>query len=717
MAFRAPLRLLMILQLLEPIITHKALQAEAKEQKTFEESASVTERTHNPISTSYDKPTETVNNAFLYFNSERTSSALEATPFHHQDIRHHLGNISTSPGYVSGTLNVHDSSSSIRPEDVEFVNIRDEEENLQNTSLYYYYYDYDDDNDFSENVLRQISFTKTLYFCEYLFSAMYGEYSSFPESGITYDNQSVVVIHDEKFINACAPFYDLYNKNCSDMGTFTFCADENVLFLNQQECQKPSDHDVHFEHLLAAALLAEDKTCFQSVCTGSTRLIDHVVNGIHVRLFHTDKMRGDTICSGILQNYYLLNEKEEVYGLKNVHWPCCYPDHTMLLADDPQKHEMLRSWNYLTPKCQEYEMTILVIICIMTTIGITGNIVVIIVLFGKQCLSTGLELLNISLAISDLLLCLFVMAPAVHMHILLMNEDREEVIAFKSYDDIMRNLEYGEVPSKSGHYLFFSFVFNCCTINSIHILFALSYKRLEANAKIPLLDRFPPFNAKISVGIFWIVSLLTSFIIMHDDNGFNSEWNSYAKLPLGVSTKGKRVILPSLMGILGVECAITIVISGMAVYYYREIKKTEVRRETTNGNEEENLTLPMIMMTVFFTISTVSGGTATIIYVHDIKFYQSELVCSLCWWSFLCSTSWNPWLYHLGYRKFRDKATERTKAITAALCWGGSWKPSESGSNQSLGEAEGVTQYSSQQNLPTISASVEGRFTHSEISV
>ncbi|XP_068231402.1 uncharacterized protein [Palaemon carinicauda] len=719
MAIKTSLKTLVILRLLALITTNKVLQAETEKQEIAELPTKEKEKQQYLNNTSHNQFTEILfsNNTLPHLDNEEAILTRETINFHSEniDLRQHSENNASSLGYITDMMKANQSSDFMRPEDAENLSIEDYDQNVNNISLYYHYYYEYEDNDFGENVLRQISFTKTLYFCEYIFSAMYGEYTSFQDSFISYDNKSVTVIHDEKFKDVCAPFFDIYNKNCSNMGAYTFCADENVLFLNKQECKKPSDNDVHFEHLLAAALLADDETCFQSVCNGNIRIIDHVLNGILIRVFHTEENGKQTICHDILQNYYVKNEREEVYGLKNVHWPSCYPDHTFILAEDPQEHEMLRSWNYLPPNCQSYEMTILVIISIIIVTGIIGNITVIITLLGKQCSSIGLELHRISLAFSDLFVCLFVITPALYTHLMLMNGSSDEVMKFKSQKDILNHLKYSqdEIPDNSGH-LISAFVFSCCAINSIHIIFALSYKGLRDNVRLKFLCGLPPLNTEISVGSFWIVSLLTSFIIMHDDNGFSTEWNSYAKLPEGVSVKGKKVVLPMLMAVLGIECLITIIISALAVYYH---KKQQKRGETTTDDLEENLTLPMAIMTILFTIYSVSGGTATYINLKDMRFYQSELVSSMCWWIFLSSTSWNPWLYYLSRRKYRNGAIQRLKAIIAAICWGGSWETFPNSSNQSRHGAQSVNQYSSQQYLRTISSSIEERVTNNEVSV
>ncbi|KAG7157831.1 uncharacterized protein LOC121879576 [Homarus americanus] len=533
---------------------------------------------------------------------------------------------------------------------------------------YEYYYD-DEDNILP--TLREISFTRTLFFCEYIYSAMYGEYTNFTDTVIPYGNASLSVVSDEKFLNVCLPFYLRFNTGeCEKKNRITVCQSDEIAFLHPHGCWRPSSDDVLFEKLLAATLLQEDEVCFQAVCDGSFRVVERVVQGILVLLISPHTTQGaNASCYKYVQEYYAGGPfgSEAVYMTKNIYWSSCFIEYDVLWTREPEPLGLVRAWSYLPPQCRAGESLLVTLVVCVVVSGVTGNILVLVVTARGGHRGEPSNLFRTSLALADLILCLFVLLPSLNVQLSIIDGKMLDPQFHNQYDNIketphLTGTRSTRIVVDGGYQLFSAMLTSSCSIISLLTLFALSFERFIVTVKsIQRKILFTRPRVQGFIVTTWATSLLTVLALMHSDGGNVALWYSFYKLSFGVSPQGLRVTLPTVMAILGIVCLLTVVFSLLAVcrYTIQKARKAAEMRELGETDLDQSKEKPigvltiMVLMTIFFVFSTTLAFVASVLQLSAASVPRVELVCYLCWWGFLAAASWNPWLYHLPSQHFR----------------------------------------------------------------
>ncbi|XP_071550517.1 uncharacterized protein [Panulirus ornatus] len=510
-------------------------------------------------------------------------------------------------------------------------------DNISNFSLY--------DNDYP--TIKFIAFTRSIFLCEYIYSAVYGEYTILADSAVSYGNSSLYVITGERFLEFCVPFLKAFN-DCEERDVITICHAEDVVFVHLHNCQKPSSEDLYFDHLLVATRLEEDDGCFQAVCEGSLRVVERKVDGVVVRLISPNV----TSCHRYLLKYYQRegNETKVRYHTRNQYWPCCFPEYDVVWMGEPEAlASVAKDWSYLPTRCRSGESFLVVMVTCIVIGGVMGNLLVVIILVRHGFKDTTSTMIRMSLALADLLLSLFVLAPSLNEHI-----------------HLIHNTDSFQPSVDGGFQVFSALMMSLCCITSQLNLFALSLERLifaSGIAQRSLLFTRPRMRGFIIVT--WTLSLLVSLVLMSNGDGMIVGLRySFNKLIIGSSPRSTKILLPSAMALLAIVCLLTGGFSVQAVRKHFEGKaqraiEVEEGTETDldqGGDQSCHSTVNMVLTAVFYIGSTLMGGLACVLHLSAARFAHVELICYLCWWVFLGSPAWNPWLYNLPSQQFRNYA-------------------------------------------------------------
>lgn len=225
-------------------------------------------------------------------------------------------------------------------------------------------------------------------------------------------------------------------------------------------------------------------------------------------------------------------------------------------------------------------------------------------------------------------------------------------------DDLRDNPTTENLKTVDGGYrLFSAVVLSTCCIVSVFDLFALSVDDLLRTGRCPGLSNiFKPSSVKAFLVLSWIFSFLTALLLIHDLPGSTALWSSFNKLPIGVSRTGLATSLP----VVAVGLAI-VSLATMVNFFVVLTDHVAKMMWGPNGPEDtksaRRLTLVIILLRLF--LNLVFSLLFGIIVILDltssrIHFAGAEIVSYFGWWLYLAGSSWNPWLYHLHRRHFRE---------------------------------------------------------------
>ncbi|XP_069981418.1 uncharacterized protein [Penaeus vannamei] len=530
-----------------------------------------------------------------------------------------------------------------------------------NGDIYDNSYDNGSHHNYNEDTSLLLMFSRIIYLCEYVFSAIYGSYDKLPTTWVKHNNASLLVVSEPRFVAVCEPFLRRYDT-CEARFPVTVCEAENVTFLHPTSCKRPSLEDVYFEKLLVVMRLEQDDPCFHAVCNGLLRVVDRVVNGVLVRLVSPDGAGevGNTSCHRHIQELFLTPKGEPfAFRARNFQWPFCFAGYHVLWAEDPRPRGLVPLWDFLPVQCRAVEVGLSLFSLLNACFGVTGNIVVIVVRYANFSRWKYQDTIKVSLAICDLFLCLFVILPSIGDHLSL-RAGRLEGPA---------NQETSNVVIDSGFRLFSAVVATTCCITSIFQRFAFSVWILRRTQTRPDFLRVQWLRAFPVVS--WAVSLMTTLLLMHDDTGSTGTWASFSKLPFGLSQISLSISFPIVMAVLALISLLTLL--NYAVILWKNLA-TAARPGHAEGGERiggltnldmadisrrrHRLALLIIQVLVIFVTSFMVGLDLT------LKFREGAYFTSyVAWWLYLSGASWNPWLYNFCSKRFRQDAADVLKKI------------------------------------------------------
>nr|XP_053631797.1 neuromedin-U receptor 2-like [Cherax quadricarinatus] len=522
-----------------------------------------------------------------------------------------------------------------------------------------------------------IPFNTTLYLCNYIYSVIYGGEADYVEYTIDIENQTIVInlYYDDDYINFCLPMFIKF-ETCTNEKYFTLCHEENIsfAFFHSKQCPLASVLQYDYWVIVMDNFMIGKTECVRQICYGIYTFFDDEIAGLGFRVTNFLELINGTTCIDE-NNRLLFFENETSYITQNVHWPCCYPIYTVAWFGNPEEHGLNRAWSYLPLSCQVGEVVLMVMVVCVAVSGVTGNLMVVVVMVSGPHRGEESNMLRTSLAVSDLLVALFVVVPSFCYH----------VKPFFNPNYYFDGDNYGVhylvnhtlstiIVIEEGFILFHALLFSQCSIVSFLTLFLLSLERLVITSRaIRYNDYFTGRRVKAAITLTWVIGFLDTLIFSYDKDGtFIANWSSYKKLPLILSYAFPdnvfyRILHYSQLFLFSVVSLCTVVFSILAIVnFLKEQAREAAEWHSVNmgyhgprKKENRRCLVTQILMTVCFLISVVplhidmyTLGLA--MAPPDISHY--ELRSYICWWLFVCATAWNPWIYNVRGEKFKKDA-------------------------------------------------------------
>ncbi|XP_063594872.1 uncharacterized protein LOC134771846 [Penaeus indicus] len=497
--------------------------------------------------------------------------------------------------------------------------------------------------------------------------------------------KSLQIFHQRDFIDVCLPLFRQYGK-CKEKRYSTFCVEGWTLFLHTRWCQRPSEEDKYFEVLWAVSLMKNDYECFDHICDGSYRVIVREVNDIIVQLLRLDQGPTGKACG------YLYKDEEVKVAIRNrlnmtivwtanLFFPSCYPYYQVTWMGLPEEKGLNRFWDYLPLSCRVGEIVMATSVAFIGVSGAIGNLLVVTVILRSNHRSEESSILRTSLAFADLFTSVFVVIPAFYDHLLpIMGhlDFNEKSATFYSGMSSIASLSFYHLHSLfHGYRLFQGIVFGVCSFVSLLTLFLLSIERFISTGRAHRYRHyFTVPRVKIAIFLIWSVAIMdTLFYIYNGDGSFSATWSSFSKLSISISNEKVGVALRwsySLhIVVLSILCFLTVVTSlvsiGTFVQEQAKVvagwKERNMRVSGPYQKENRQILATMCILTFLFLVSTIPCGAYIVVKLTDAFFVQGDLLRYLGWWTFLSGCSWNPWVYNMRSRRFRQEVVEVLRAM------------------------------------------------------
>lgn len=532
-------------------------------------------------------------------------------------------------------------------------------------------FDYGDDSQFSNDVYVNsneydsllLMFSRIIYLCEYVFSAMHGHYDKLPTTRVMHNNTSLRLVSEPRFVAVCEPIFRKFD-DCETRFPVTVCKAENLTFLHPTSCKRPSFEDVYFEKLLVIMRLEQNGPCFHEVCKGHVRVIDRVIDGVLVRLISPDA-DGEAGCHRYIQEFFLTPRgKHFAFRARNFQWPYCFSGYHVLWAEDPRPRGLVPLWDFLPVQCRAVEVGLSLFSLLNVCFGVTGNIAVIVVRGTNFSRWKYQDTLKVSLAFCDLLLCLFVILPSIGVHFDL-STGRMEAPATQ---------ETSNVVIDSGFRLFSAVIASTCCMVSVCQRFAFSVWILLRTKirsdffRVQWLRAFPVVS--------WTVSLMTTVLLMYDGTGSTGIWASFSKLPFGLSKLSMSISFPIVTAVLALMSLLTLLNYSVLLWNNLATAARPGHTERDEGidgltnldtadisRRRHRLVLLILQVLVIF-VTSFMVGLALILNFRGERAYFISYIAS---WLYLSGSSWNPWLYNFYSKRFRRDAAGVLRKTFAQL--------------------------------------------------
>ncbi|XP_027229539.2 uncharacterized protein [Penaeus vannamei] len=491
------------------------------------------------------------------------------------------------------------------------------------------------------------------------------------------------IFYQRDFIDVCLPLFRQYGI-CKEKRYSTFCVEDLTLFLHTRWCQRPSEEDKYFEVLWAVSLMRNDYECFDHICDGSYRVIVRKVNGIVVQLLRLDQGHTGKSCSYLYKNQELKaamkNDNMTAVWTGNMFFPCCYSLYHITWLGLPEEKGLNRFWDYLPLSCRVGEIVMATSVAFIGVFGAIGNLLVVTVILRSDRRSEESSILRTSLAFADLFTSVFVVIPAFYDHLLpimgRLDFDKYSVTVSKEAPEADIRYEHLKAVSH-GYHLFEGLVLGVCSFVSLLTLFLLSVERyILAGRVLRYQHYFTVPRVKIAIFLTWSVAVIDTLFYMYDGDGsFSVTWSSLLKLPISTSFKKIGGVLRWTYSIhifvLSVLCVLTVITSlvsiGTFVQEQAKVvagwKKRNMRVSGPYQKENRQILTTMCILTFLFMLSTLPVGAFIVVNLTDTFFVQEDLSRYLGWWTFLSGCSWNPWVYNMRSRQFRQEVGEVLRAM------------------------------------------------------
>nr|XP_027216639.1 uncharacterized protein LOC113809301 [Penaeus vannamei] len=495
--------------------------------------------------------------------------------------------------------------------------------------------------------------------------------------------KTLQIFHQRDFIDVCLPLFRQYGI-CKEKRYSTFCVEDWTLFLHTRWCQRPSEEDKYFEVLWAVSLMRNDYECFDHICDGSYRVIVREVNGIVVQLLLLDRIRN--ACKYLYQDDQLKAHiksgfNKTIIWTTNMFFPSCYPYYEVTWLGLPEEKGLNRFWDYLPLSCRVGEIVMATSVAFIGVFGAIGNLLVVTVILRSDRRSEESSILRTSLAFADLFTSVFVVIPAFYDHLLpIMGslDFNEKSATFHSEISSSASVSfYHHTAVTHGYRLFQGLVLGVCSFVSLLTLFLLSVERFILTGRAHRYQHyFTVPRVKIAVFLTWSLAIMDTLFYMYNGDGlFSVTWSSFNKLPVSISNEKIGEVLRWTYSchifVLSVLCVLTVITSlvsiGTFVQEQAKVvagwKKRNMRVSGPYQKENRQILTTMCILTFLFMLSTLPVGAFIVVNLTDTFFVQEDLFRYLGWWTFLSGCSWNPWVYNMRSRQFRQEVGEVLRAM------------------------------------------------------
>ncbi|XP_066943428.1 uncharacterized protein [Macrobrachium rosenbergii] len=520
----------------------------------------------------------------------------------------------------------------------------------------------------------------TYEMCDYIYERIHGKSLDLERTWeIMLDNQKfMILISDERFVSICLPLFRRFNS-CKEKKYLTICEDEGIMFLHSHECQPPSSEDSYFHVFLAQAAVEDRYSCFQCVCDGWRRIVEaKSANGITFTVSENDvsSIHEDVCleCNGMVTPLYFLARENQTKCFVNRYFLSCYA-YTLVLWKGNTNGTILKEyWKVLPASCKAIEILMTSILGLILLTGVIGNLLIIFVI----CPSPGnkdwpLKMLQMSLAFSDLLLVVFVIAPCFYNRALqlsghwnadlngdpLSNKDcLSSLLHVNNRISFPRMWFTGEGIS---HYqVFQTIIFNTCISVSLLTLFSLSLQlliRVKTSQKLVTYLSSPHIICAV-ISVIWILAIVDGFLLSFDGNGdVISVSVPVHHFPLGLSSFRSwplRTFVLYRIFICQVLCWSTVVISFLLI---KNFQRDHPRTDDKGGHFKRSFGDPCTNENIPVLVSLSATSLLFFISISPYLFCHYETVTSRSYfprWPLMkyssqllakAPSAWNPWVY------------------------------------------------------------------------
>ncbi|XP_068202590.1 uncharacterized protein [Palaemon carinicauda] len=329
-------------------------------------------------------------------------------------------------------------------------------------------------------------------------------------------------------------------------------------------------------------------------------------------------------------------------------------------------------WEYLPENCRIIETILFAVVCMITTITITGNILVITIIIVSKLFKKHAFMLYMSLALADLLIGITSSLQAViDTHSLMKGEltlynltDKEPLENFKNITGIQLGGFNDLKFRREGWAAFTGITMNISIMSSLMTLALLGIDRLLMLKMLSFKDR----HIRIAIITTWLWNITCSLLIGIKDKGsLEGYFDPVTKLTLNIGTKGvsvSSIVFKTQLFIGGIAgiIVITASIALLIVYNFEEPKNIQqaIRiHDQRHGEKIQVVTRTFLMMVLLFLVSC-----SPIAYTIIIKTFANEdgdfsihpLYHFIIWWLCVAGSSWNWLIYSFRGTYFKQEA-------------------------------------------------------------
>ncbi|XP_076041498.1 uncharacterized protein LOC143025540 isoform X2 [Oratosquilla oratoria] len=435
--------------------------------------------------------------------------------------------------------------------------------------------------------------------------------------------------------------------------------------------------------LLAAAVAQNNSDCVEDACSGHFKLLTNIHNDLAVLGPLTLSIYGTTCYAAVPSSTWkavdLALSANRV--TLNKFWPGCYFDHIVMWnSPDVEANE----WDYLTTGCRVREILFFIINMLLVLLTILANLVVIVTIFKSRGLAFKSRYrLQVNLAISDLMMGIFVGGQALHDQFGLMTgsltlKDLDSLSVFANFKDVTEEFAFGlqqlRFP-RGGLPAFCGFVFSLCSFVSLVIMSLLTLELLLGSSYAELHRRlFTPFRLTLMFIFLWVGGIIFSILLLQKEEGhvlvayFDPVSKLTTSLPSSNISSASFIAFYSAVTLFSLTSLFVVVVSIISIIRVfgaqKRLRKENIdlRGDVLDSQNRAFRDLVAIFVSAYLlsVVPLATGSTGNLFLTSPLGHY-------VVWWIYMASSAWNPFLYNIRLRKFQKEAKNIFSIIKEVL--------------------------------------------------